>query len=85
MKYIDPDREPNRWIETVLLDQLEQNSADSRKLLADGVRMITHWLEPGLVSQLFAHWIERYRQLVAEHEKQQNSSPLPCSQEGHQE
>jgi hypothetical protein len=79
MKNIDPDREPNRWLEGVLLDQLEQNSAESRKLLADGIRMITHWLEPGLVSQLFAHWIERYRQLAAQHETQQNNSLQQCS------
>jgi hypothetical protein len=79
MTIIDPDREPNRWIEAILLDQLEQNSPESRELLADGIRMITHWLEPGLVSQLFAHWIERYRELIAQHETQQNSSPQQCS------
>jgi hypothetical protein len=85
MKIIDPDREPNRWLEATLLDQLEQDTPESRKLLADGIRMITHWLEPGLVDQLFAHWIDRYRQLIAEHEKQKNSSPQQCSQVDHQE
>jgi hypothetical protein len=75
MKILDPNREPNRWLEVTLLDLLEENSAESRKLVADAIRVISQWLEPGLVSQLFGHWIDRYNEILAEHEKQQNNSP----------
>jgi hypothetical protein len=74
MKIVDPAKEPNRWLEAVLLDMLEEGTPESKKMLADGIRMLSNWIEPGLIDQLFGHWVERYNQLLAEHEKSQSSS-----------
>lgn len=74
MNFVNPDKDPNRWLEAVMLDLLEQNTDDSKAMLADGIRSLSRWIEPGLVDQLFGHWIEKYNQLLAEHEKNQNNS-----------
>ena len=79
MRIVDPVKEPNRWIEAMLLDLMEQNTPDSKKMLGDGIRMLSNWIEPGLVDQLFGHWIDCYNQILAEHEKCQSNSDQQCS------
>lgn len=62
---LDPDKDPNRWLQAVLLDLLEQNTEESREALKEAIPALVLWLEPGLVDQLFAHWIDRYKDLMA--------------------
>ena len=67
-KYIDPQGEPCKWLGAVLIDLLEQDTEESREALKWAFPRMAQWLEPGIVDQLFAPWIEEYLELLAEQE-----------------
>ena len=67
-KYLDPEAEPCKWLGAVLIDLLEQNTEESREALKWAFPRMAQWLEPGIVDQLFAPWIEDYLELLAEQE-----------------
>ena len=68
IKYLDPRREPNKWLGAVLIDLLEQDTEESREALKWAFPRMAQWLEPGIVYQLFAPWIIEYMELLAEYE-----------------
>ena len=72
-KYLDPRREPNKWLGAILIDLLEQNTEESREALKWAFPRMTQWLEPGIIDQLFVPWIDQYLELLAEHESNQNT------------
>ena len=78
--YIDPRKEPTRWLTAILLDLLEQDTGSSRKLLADGLRVAINSLEPGCIDQLFGPWIDAYIDLLDEEKNQNNKHSHQCSQ-----
>ena len=67
-KYLDPEVEPCKWLGAVLIDLLEQDTEESREALKWAFPRMAQWLEPGIVDQLFAPWIEEYLELLAEQE-----------------
>ena len=67
-KYIDPRGEPTRWLEAVLFDLLEQDTEEAKVALRWAFPRMAQWLEPGIIDQLFAPWIEEYLELLAEQE-----------------
>ena len=67
-KYLDPEVEPCKWLGAVLIDLLEQDTEESREALKWAFPRMAQWLEPGLVDQLFAPWIEEYLELLAKQE-----------------
>ena len=67
-KYLDPEVEPCKWLGAVLIDLLEQDTEESKEALKWAFPRMAQWLEPGLVDQLFAPWIEEYLELLAEQE-----------------
>lgn len=77
--YIDPNKEPNKWLTAVMLDLLARNTHESRGALADGIRVAINFLEPGCIEQLFGDWIDAYVDLLAEEKMQKNKNPRPCS------
>lgn len=83
--YIDPYKEPNKWLTAVMLDLLAQNTHESRAMLADGIRVAVNFLEPGCVDQLFGTWVEEYVDLLAEVQMQKNKHPRPYSPEDQME
>ena len=72
-KYLDPRREPTKWLGAVLIDLLEQDTEESREALKWAFPRMAQWLEPGIVDQLFVPWIDQYMELLAEDENNQNS------------
>jgi hypothetical protein len=52
---------------------LEQNTEDSRADLKEGITRLVSWIEPGLIDQLFADWVDEYLSLLAELESNRNS------------
>lgn len=78
MSYIRPQEEPNRWLQAVLLDMLEQNTEDSRADLKEGITRLAAWIEPGLIDQLFADWVDEYLSLLAELESNRSIDPALC-------
>ena len=72
-KYLDPRREPTKWLGAVLIDLLEQDTEESREALKWAFPRMAQWLEPGIIDQLFVPWIDQYMELLAEDENNQNS------------
>lgn len=83
--YIDPYKEPNKWLTAVMLDLLAQNTHESRAMLADGIRVAVNFLEPGCIDQLFGTWVDEYVDLLAEAQMQKNKLFRPCSPEDQEE
>lgn len=79
MKYADPRGNPNLWLTAVLLDLLEQNTEESRKLLADAIRTTISCVEPGFIDELFWTWIDSYVPLLDESQSNQSMNSQPCS------
>ena len=71
-KYLDPEVEPCKWLGAVLIDLLEQDTEESREALKWAFPRMAQWLEPGIIDQLFAPWIENYLQLLDEQENNHN-------------
>ena len=71
-KYLDPEVEPCKWLGAVLIDLLEQDTEESKEALKWAFPRMAQWLEPGIVDQLFAPWIESYLELLAEQENNRN-------------
>jgi hypothetical protein len=78
VSYIRPQEEPNRWLQAVLLDMLEQNTEDSRADLKEGITRLAAWIEPGLIDQLFADWVDEYLSLLAELESNRSNDQALC-------
>lgn len=66
MKYLDPRKEPNKWLKHVLLDLLEKDDEGSRDTLKSAIIVLTTWIEPGLIDSAFQPWIELYSSLLDE-------------------
>ena len=73
IKYLDPRREPNKWLGAVLIDLLEQDTEESREALKWAFPRMAQWLEPGIIDQLFVPWIDQYMELLAEDENSHNN------------
>ena len=67
-KYLDPEVEPCKWLGAVLIDLLVLATEESQEALKWDFPRMAQWLEPGIVDQLFAPWIEQYLELLAEQE-----------------
>ena len=79
MKYVDPVKNPNLWLEKTLQKMIEDGKPEDVPILKDAIRVIVHWLEPGLIDQLFGHWMEDYLDVLSEYESNQNNVDPPCS------
>jgi hypothetical protein len=66
MPYVDPSKEPNKWLSAVLLDFLEQDTEPSKEALKVGIKVMADYLEPGLIDQIFGTWIEQYKERLAD-------------------
>ena len=73
MRYLDPRKEPNKWLEQVLIDLIDQNTEESRETAKSAIPVMVHWLEPGLIDQVFSSWAEQYLDLLAEQENNRSS------------
>jgi hypothetical protein len=63
---LSPAKEPNKWLCAILVDLLEQNTEASRSDLRQAITEMAMWMEPGLIDQLFADWIDQYQSLKSE-------------------
>ena len=73
MKFIDPLKEPNKWLTAVLIDWLDQDTPEARADLEEAIRYVVDLIEPGLIPQLFQPWIDMYQSLLAEQENNPSS------------
>ena len=79
MKYVDPVKNPNLWLEMTILKMIEEREPENNQALTAAIKAIVHWLEPGLIDQLFGDWIQVYLNQLDELESSQNNVDPPCS------
>ena len=84
-KYLDPCKEPNKWLGAVLIDLLEQDTEESKEALKWAFPRMAQWLEPGIIDQLFVPWIDQYMELLAEDENNHCNENQKSQVEDHQE
>ena len=80
-KYIDPRKEPNKWLIAVLNRCVDDGDEASKEALKESHRLLISWLEPSIVDSLFDHWITPYCSLLDERESNRSSSDQQCSPE----
>ena len=85
MKYVDPVKNPNLWLEMTILKMIEEREPENNQALTAAIKAIVHWLEPGLIDQLFGDWIQVYLSQLDELESSQNNVDPPCSLEPSEE
>jgi len=85
MKYVDPVKNPNLWLEMTILKMIEEREPENNEALTAAIKAIVHWLEPGLIDQLFGDWIQVYLSQLDELESSQNNVDPPCSLEPSEE
>ena len=85
MKYVDPAKNPNLWLEMTILKMIEEREPENNQALTAAIKAIVHWLEPGLIDQLFGDWIQVYLNQLDELESSQNNVDPPCSLEPSEE
>ena len=81
LKYIDPRKEPNKWLIAVLSRAVDDGDQDAKEALKEAHRLLISWLEPSIVDSLFDHWITPYCSRLDEHESNRNNENPPCSPE----
>ena len=79
MRQVDPYKHPNQWLELTLLRLIEERKPENQESLNKAIYVITHWLEPGLIDDLFGHWMEDYKGSLNEDENNHNNFDSPCS------
>ena len=78
MNYVHPNKNPNKWIQSVLLDLLKQNSTESLASLEDGIQRLAASVDPGLIDDLFADWSVIYLKLLDELESSHGNDFQQC-------
>ena len=71
-----------------MLDLLRQNTYESKQHLAEAIKVLAAWIEPGSIDDLFAPWIDQYMGLLDEYENNRSiellmyspKDPLGCNQ-----
>ena len=81
IKYIDPRKDPNKWLIAVLNRCVDDGDQDSKEALFEAHKLLISWLEPSIIDSLFDHWITDYCSLLDEHENTPGMSPQLYSQE----
>ena len=85
MKILNPEREPNAWLEAILLQLLENKDQESTQSLKEAIHSLCQWVEPGAIDSLFAPWIDDYMKLLSANQNNQSIDPLPYLLTGQQE
>ncbi len=85
VKYVDPVKNPNLWLELTILKMIEDKDPANESALRHALHAIIHWIEPGLIDQLFGDWIQQYLDAHSALESNQNNFDPPCSLEAGQE
>ena len=85
VKYVDPVKNTNLWLELTILKMIEDRDPANESALRHALHAIIHWIEPGLIDQLFGDWIQQYLDAHSALESNQNNFDPPCSLEAGQE
>lgn len=78
MKYIDPRRDPNKWLKLLLIHLIDEDTEESKEMVKAAIKGMADWLEPGLIDQLFANWIDPYCESLDKLQSNESSAPPEC-------
>jgi len=78
VKYLDPRKDPNKWLKTLLIHFLEDDTEESKEMVVAAIKGMADWLEPGLIDQLFANWMIPYCEALDKLESNQSSDHPVC-------
>lgn len=83
MEYLDPRKQPNKWLEAMLMRLLDnaitKNDKESLELIKYALRQLTIWIEPGVLQSAFSHWVDEYSASVEQYQNfESTQSPLGC-------
>jgi hypothetical protein len=78
MKYIDPRRDPNKWIKLLLIHLIDEDTEESKEMVKAAIKGMADWLEPGLIDQLFANWIVPYCESLDKLQSTRNTDHPEC-------
>lgn len=79
--YADPDKNVNLWLRSLLLDALNQRDKNADLILSVAIDKLTNIADPGMIEESFELWIQRYRELLAEHCSTQSNARQHSSHE----
>ena len=83
MEYLDHRKQPNKWLEAMLMRLLDnaitKNDKESLELIKYAHRQLTIWIEPGVLQSAFSHWVDEYSASVEQYQNfESTQSPLGC-------
>lgn len=61
-EFLDPRKEPNRWLAAMFDHLLTVGDQDSLESLRSGYYQLCNFIEPGLIDSVFEPWIAAYLQ-----------------------
>lgn len=69
MTFIRPEEDINRWLRAVLIDMIERYSDGTTEALKVAITTLTRIVEPAILEDQFAPWVEAYGELLEQHQK----------------
>ena len=72
-EFLDPRKQPNRWLAAMFDHLLQVGDEDSIESLRSGYHELCKTIEPGLIDSLFQPWIEAYLQGLQGTDQEENS------------
>ena len=74
-KFLDPRPEPNKWLAATFLDLLKRSDKEPEAMeaLEWAIPQLCHYIDPGLVDQIFADWIEQYLEILVNNQNKVNN------------
>jgi len=73
MSFVQPEENVNKWLRSVLLDMLDRYSDNTVQALQSAITILTYMVEPGMLEESFAQWIDCYEELLAEYQSSGSS------------
>lgn len=85
MTFIKPEDDINRWLRAVLIDMIERYSDGTTEALQAAITTLTRIVEPAILEEQFAPWIDAYGELLEQHQRTDRvllNPNTPACQEG---
>ena len=78
VEILRPEANLNRWLSAVLCDLIDQDTAASKEISQEAIKILVNYVEPGLIEQAFGPWLDQYNHLLDEHENTQSNYYQMC-------
>lgn len=79
MTFIRPEDDINKWLRAVLLDMIDRYSDGTTEALQSAITTLTRIVEPAMLEEQFAPWVEAYGELLEQYQKTDHVLRLPST------